>query len=659
MGMIFLSYARDDVAFAETLTHVLEGAGHDVWWDRHLDGGEEFAAEIEAALAKSDAVLVAWSKTSVKSRWVRDEATSGCERGRLIPVSLDGTPPPMGFRQFHTLDLTGWRGARSDDRTAELLRAVDRRLGAPLAVPSQPKLRRDRHFVFSHRPKVAIGFLVLMTAVAAAALYFLAFRNAPATADSRPTLALLPFKATSADPGVSSLASQARESAAHRLSDSGMPVRLVDRPPDGKAGSADYLMLGEFSGGGGKRVATIRLEDARQRMTVWSRRFEIDAVDAAILPERIGAQVAGTLGWAGALRMLAPGHAPDPNLTGDLLRQVDLTGDALEAYQIAQRLGRKWPKSGMVQLSIALNTAFALSELPREERAAAVASGRKAAERARELMSDFGDTHIPECLLQPEVLIADCERRLRAGLRADPDAPFVSSFLGRLLANVGRNQEGFEQARLSYVHDPYMPAKIAAMIRMQIATGDRRGAAELYAEAVRWWPESGLLWSYLWGLVAAGDYGGIAELQREMGAEAFTAEYAGIANVARAISTRDAVALKRACPASGAPWVQQVECMLGLAQLGDLDAAFALAAEYYPTRLAGTRTQEEKLWLDEPDTMPLEFLTSAAAAPLRRDARYLDLARRTGLLQYWRSGSLPDFCRKSPEPVCSHIGKGR
>ena len=77
MGAIFLSYAREDRASAQNLARVLESAGHSVWWDRHLDGGEEFSAEIEAALGQSDVVVVAWSKESVKSRWVRDEAAVG------------------------------------------------------------------------------------------------------------------------------------------------------------------------------------------------------------------------------------------------------------------------------------------------------------------------------------------------------------------------------------------------------------------------------------------------------------------------------------------------------------------------------------------------------------------------------------------------------
>ncbi len=111
MGAVFLSYAREDRACAVRLARVLEAAGHKVWWDRHIDSGEEFSAQIEAELEKAEAVLVAWSKFSVKSRWVRDEAAVGGDNDRLVPVSVDGSIPPMGFRQFHTLDLAGWKGS--------------------------------------------------------------------------------------------------------------------------------------------------------------------------------------------------------------------------------------------------------------------------------------------------------------------------------------------------------------------------------------------------------------------------------------------------------------------------------------------------------------------------------------------------------------------
>jgi len=107
MARVFLSYARDDRARVSVLAEALERAGHEVWWDSRLKGGAEFEREIEAALAGAEVVVVAWSVTAVKSHWVRDEAAAGRNSGRLVPVTLDGTPPPLGFGQVHTIDLSG------------------------------------------------------------------------------------------------------------------------------------------------------------------------------------------------------------------------------------------------------------------------------------------------------------------------------------------------------------------------------------------------------------------------------------------------------------------------------------------------------------------------------------------------------------------------
>jgi len=79
----------------------------------------------------------------------------------------------------------------------------------------------------------------------------------------------------------------------------------------------------------------------------------------------------------------------------------------------------------------------------------------------------------------------------------------------------------------------------------------------------------------------------------------------------------------------------------------------------YPKRLGRTPAETERIWLNDPDGgAPLSLVTSAAAAPMRRDPRYLALAQRTGLLDYWRSGRPPDFCKPPhSEPVCVQLLK--
>ena len=80
-----------------------------MWWDRQLTGKRPLSCkEPETELNAAMVVLVAWSKTSIASHWVADEAGAGRDTGRLLPISFDGSMPPLGFRQFQTIDFSKW-----------------------------------------------------------------------------------------------------------------------------------------------------------------------------------------------------------------------------------------------------------------------------------------------------------------------------------------------------------------------------------------------------------------------------------------------------------------------------------------------------------------------------------------------------------------------
>src|SRR5262245_32590952 len=109
---LFLSYAHDDESRARRIKTALEQAGYTVWWDAMIEGGAAFARSISAALEAADVIIVLWSAASVESDWVRDEAAHGRERHRLVPLSLDRTRPPLGFRQYQFISFRRWRGQR-------------------------------------------------------------------------------------------------------------------------------------------------------------------------------------------------------------------------------------------------------------------------------------------------------------------------------------------------------------------------------------------------------------------------------------------------------------------------------------------------------------------------------------------------------------------
>ena len=144
MGRVFLSYSRDDVDAAKELADCIAHAGHQVWWDRHLQGGSRFTNEIDRELKEADAVVVLWSEASVQSAWVQDEAAEGRDSGRLVPVALGSAKPPLGFRQFHTVDLGSWNGDGQPDQLDDLIAAIASTCGSDTRGQKDDSPDRDR-----------------------------------------------------------------------------------------------------------------------------------------------------------------------------------------------------------------------------------------------------------------------------------------------------------------------------------------------------------------------------------------------------------------------------------------------------------------------------------------------------------------------------------
>jgi hypothetical protein len=128
MPDLFISYAREDRATALALAHALQSRGIDVWWDRELTGGGDFADEIERNLKAAPVAVVLWSAASVRSDFVRDESTRARELGKLLPVRIADVQVPLGFGTLHTLDLLDWDGDATDPACTALVAQILQRL---------------------------------------------------------------------------------------------------------------------------------------------------------------------------------------------------------------------------------------------------------------------------------------------------------------------------------------------------------------------------------------------------------------------------------------------------------------------------------------------------------------------------------------------------
>jgi DNA-binding response OmpR family regulator len=118
---VFLSYAREDAARIRELAALLQQSGLKIWWDSHIRVGESFDRAIEDALTKAGAVIVAWSRHSVDSDWVRAEAAYAFKKSKLLPVRLDDAVLPLRFMHTHTLNMSAWDGSCDDQAYRRLI----------------------------------------------------------------------------------------------------------------------------------------------------------------------------------------------------------------------------------------------------------------------------------------------------------------------------------------------------------------------------------------------------------------------------------------------------------------------------------------------------------------------------------------------------------
>lgn len=143
MADIFISYAREDLKFAEKLAKALETQGWSVWWDRRLAPGDRFNEAIKEQLDKARCAVTIWSRRSVSSMWVHDEAQYALEQKKLVPVLADDVDLPLGFRSIHGADLRGWRGNLQHSGFQRLAQDISKRLGtAPRPVEPDGRWRR-------------------------------------------------------------------------------------------------------------------------------------------------------------------------------------------------------------------------------------------------------------------------------------------------------------------------------------------------------------------------------------------------------------------------------------------------------------------------------------------------------------------------------------
>ena len=105
---IFISYARDDVAFARDLRERLVAFGHDPWMDLFdIPAGARWPDEIDRALRSSDAIIGVMSPASMGSENVKNEWDWAiANQRRLILLLIEPCEIPFHYVSRNYIDLT-------------------------------------------------------------------------------------------------------------------------------------------------------------------------------------------------------------------------------------------------------------------------------------------------------------------------------------------------------------------------------------------------------------------------------------------------------------------------------------------------------------------------------------------------------------------------
>ena len=280
---VFVSYARPDEKRAKAVIACIEKAGFKTWWDRLIPGGDRFGARISEALEGAGAVVVLWSAHSLQSNWVQDEAAWGRDHHRLVPISLDGSEPPLGFRQLQCLDVSQGGARMSNPEMRRALRTIGEMLGREFDETMVEPSSRVR---VSRRTALIGGGAIAAGAIGIGAWQW----TRPAKAYLSDGLAA-ELRATLARNSALRVVGQASSNSVRNRADDS---RAIAR----KLRVANLLDGNVLAAGNMVRIA-VELIDGRTGFTRWSRKFERSMDNVLDLQD----EVALAIGSALALRL--------------------------------------------------------------------------------------------------------------------------------------------------------------------------------------------------------------------------------------------------------------------------------------------------------------------------------------------------------------------
>jgi len=627
---VFISYDHEDHSLAAPIAATLEKAGHSVWWDERIAAGAEYNMEIEVAVDRADAVIVLWSERSVRSAWVRDEAAEGRDKGKLIPVTVDGTKPPMGFRQFQTIDLSKRKSGGGFQNIDEVIRSVGR-VGSDPPAASKP-LPANRRSVERRLPAINRSLLIAMVLVLIAGAGLIAWRTF-----NRPSLPIVAVVAADDSAHAQQLARNLLVKLGSLQSAKTDAMRLMGA--EGQKDSRATLIF-ETSGTGTPHLskANLALLAGTDRSVLWSKDFRQEGNATADLEQQMAYTAGHVLDCAveaskpgrekinqdtlklflNGCSLFAEKYRTDPRSVIPIFQQI---------VQIAPSFEPAWRKLLLAE-ALEARTARLLEKPAPPEIAGHIAVARK-------LRPEIPEMLVAESMLVPITAYARRSELLERAVQLDADNPDLLLMRAEFNLAVGRMADVIEDATRAVELNPLSPGLRSHMIVDLAYSGRLQSAQEELRRAEQLWPQSPAINDARFRLsLRYGDPNVALALMRtgSIGRQPMISSTTEAILIARANPTIDNVQRAIATVETHAASDTRI-----LADLVQAWGEFHRENELFQTLLNWKNAKAIALVGEAFFRPPL--------ARFRQDVRFMQIADRAGLVDYWLSSEKwPDFC---------------
>ena len=465
-------------------------------------------------------------------------------------------------------------------------------------------------------------------------------------------IAILPFDPVASSPAERAFATGLADELQSVLSMGPVPVIPREEAANLRgAGQArldrlgvQLLLDGTVATDGDTLQARLHLDDPSKHVTLWSVELAGPASRPDALEAQIGARAIAVMNCAGqALRPV--GGLSDAEALGLYLHACDLFetrvwGDDPQAVygtlDAFRRLTVRAPgfapgHSALARFLAGYREGVALQADP-----GAAAEAEREARRALAIDPKDADAYVALSLLRPESDYAGREKLLDQALAANPSWAYANREKAHLLFDVGRLAEGVAVIERAAAANP-LSLNISTETYLVANGQTAAGNAEL-ERLQRLWPHSPVVWFsglQIYGWEKRWDEAFALLDDRRSRPTAFTdSDIQAFRSAFAAEKSRTPAAIQDARRQLLEPPRVPEALMARFAAFADLglaDDAFRLADQWSQAPLTA---------FNAPSYL---FLPDGVA--LRRDPRFIALAAKLGLVDYWRAtGKWPDFC---------------